>query len=58
VDGFLIFRAERGKNEATMWVDGRDIREAEELALTAALIRVDPEANTQRGRTSLPHLRV
>lgn len=33
VDGMLIFRTERGKNEATMYVDGRDIEEPGELAL-------------------------
>jgi hypothetical protein len=26
--------------------------------LTAILIRVDPEADSQRGQTSLPHLQV
>jgi hypothetical protein len=33
VDGFLVFRTERGKAEATLHVDGRDIEEPGELAL-------------------------
>ncbi len=33
VDGFLIFRTERGKNEAAMHVDGREIEEPGELAI-------------------------
>jgi uncharacterized membrane protein HdeD (DUF308 family) len=35
----------------------REIENEWSIALTAALIWVDPEANSQHGRTSLPHLR-
>lgn len=33
VDGFLIFKTERGKAEATMYVEGREIEESGELKL-------------------------
>lgn len=33
VDGFMVMRSERGGKEATMYVDGRDIEEAEEMQL-------------------------
>ena len=33
------------------------LQDRQQVDLTAALIRVDPEANSRRGRTTLPHLR-
>ncbi|MDP9476667.1 MAG: AAA family ATPase [Actinomycetota bacterium] len=34
VDGVLVLKRERGRHDATLYVDGRDIEEAAELALT------------------------
>lgn len=34
VDGFLILKRDRGRHDATLHVDGRDVEEAAELALT------------------------
>jgi hypothetical protein len=33
VDGFLILKRDRGRHDATLYVDGRDVEEAAELAL-------------------------